>query len=277
MERFKVSLKNGIELVGYQWAPADAAKGYIVHSHGLGEHGERYYHVAEFFNSKGFGFVSFDHQGHGRSSGQRGHYSRYDDLLEELDLVRAHAKKTFGDVPEVLYGHSWGGNILSNYLIRRLPPVNCAILTGPWLLLPKAQQPSPFLAAVARLMNSIYPAFSNNNQIDESQLSTDAAVGEAYIKDPLVHGKITAGAFVKSDAAGQYAIEHAHTVGVPTLVLHGAEDQITSPEGSRQFAENSKGKATFEDYPGLRHEIHNEVDKQKVLDRMWEFISANLG
>lgn len=276
MERFKLDLKNGIHLVGYLWKPEGETRAYIVHSHGLGEHAERYLHVAEFFNAQGIGFVSFDHQGHGRSGGKRGHFAKYDDLLEELDLVRDEAKKVFGEVPEILYGHSFGGNILANYLIRRLPAARCALLSGPWLLLPKEQQPSPFLHALAKLMNAVFPAFTNNNQIDVSQLSTDQAVGEVYSKDPLVHGNITAGAFIKAEAAGQYAIEHAATVGMPTLVLHGEHDKITSPEGSKQFAAASNGKASLEIQKGMRHEIHNEVKKQAVLQRMLDFINTHI-
>ena len=272
MERMELTTQDGTGLFVRPWTPAEKPTAVIIQCHGQGEHTERYQHVADYFNPKGYALLGYDHRGHGRSKGVRGHIPSYEALMEELDIIMAKAKELYGDIPVILYGHSWGGNIVANYLIRRQPEVRGAIITGPWLKLPETQKPSAFLATLAKVMNVVYPAFSNENQIDVSHLSTDSKVGEVYSKDPLVHGKITAGAFVKSSQAAEYALKNANKVNVPVLLMHGADDAITDPAGTREFADAIGDGADLKIYPGMRHEIHNEVEKEKVLKDMDDFI-----
>ena len=269
-------MKDGNPIEVYVWKPSGAARAVVLQCHGLGEHAERYHHVADFFTGHGIAFVAYDHRGHGRSGGKRGHIASYGQLLEEVDAVKAEAVKRFGEVPQVIYGHSWGGGIALNYLLRREHGFAAAIVTGPWLELPPEQAPSPFLAFLAKTMNAVYPAFQNDNQIDIAALSTDLSVGEAYAKDPLVHGKISAGNFIKSNDAGGFALAQAAKIDVPLLLMHGAEDQITSPEGSRKFSATAGPKVHLKLWEGMRHEIHNEVEKEKVLGEMLDFVEKHL-
>ena len=67
-------------------------------------------------------------------------------------------------------------------------------------------------------------------------LSHDTAVVEKYKNDPLVHGKISVSLFLNAMTAAKYSLKHASELKVPTLILHGSDDMILSPEGSREFA-----------------------------------------
>ena len=58
--------KDGLNLYFQNWAPDEDPLGVICIVHGLGEHCERYGHVAEFFISSGFGVTAFDLRGHGK-------------------------------------------------------------------------------------------------------------------------------------------------------------------------------------------------------------------
>lgn len=274
MESVRTSWKtqNGTKIFGQYWKPANP-RAVVVQVHGLGEHSGRYQHVADFFGQHGIALLGYDHHGHGRSEGKRGHIPNYEVLMEELDVALAEAGKLFPGIPQIIYGHSWGGNMALNHLIRRQPKVACAIVTDPWLHIPKVPA---IQKSLAKFMNNIFPSLTQNNGLDAKDLSHDPKVVEAYEKDPLVHPKISVRNFVDSDAAAEYALGNAAKVSVPLLLMHGDADKITLASGSQEFQKSLKGKHRLKIWPGLYHEIHNEPEKGEVLQEMLGFIEENL-
>ena len=61
---------NGETLSGQVWEPEEKARAVMVLVHGLGEHIQRYQHVAKKANARGFAMLGFDQQGHGKSGGK---------------------------------------------------------------------------------------------------------------------------------------------------------------------------------------------------------------
>lgn len=267
--RSSFTTQDGTKIFSQYWKPEHAAKAVVLQVHGLGEHSGRYAHVAKTFGANGIGLYAFDHRGHGRSDGKRGHVPSYETLLEEIDLALVEVGTHFPLIPIILYGHSWGGNITLNYLIRRQPKVLGAIVTDPWLHIPKV----PALQEkMARIVNSLFPGLTQNNGIDTKKLSKDPAVVTAYENDPLVHPKISVRTFVESDAAAQYALGNAAKISVPLLLMHGSEDEVTLPSGSIEFEKSLTGKHQFKLWKGMVHEIHNEPGKADVLQEMVDFM-----
>ena len=64
---------------------------------------------------------------------------------------------------------------------------------------------------------------------------------------------------------GERLLKRAGEIELPLLLIHGAEDQITSPAATAKFAENLKAEHVFKRWDGLRHEPHNEPEKKEVL------------
>jgi alpha-beta hydrolase superfamily lysophospholipase len=64
--------------------------------------------------------------------------------------------------------------------------------------------------------------------------------------------------------SGQWAIDQAAELHFPTLLMHGAEDQLTSPAGSREFAEASD-QTCFKIWDNLQHDLHFEPEWKTVL------------
>lgn len=270
--RTSFSTQDGTKIFAQYWKPAHP-KAVIVQVHGLGEHSGRYAHVAAYLEPHGIGLYGFDHRGHGRSDGKRGHVPTYEVLMEEIDLALAEAEKLFPGLPKFLYGHSWGGNIALNYLIRKQPKVKAAIVTDPWLHIP----PVPAIKEkLGRFMNKIFPGLTQDSGLKSTGLSRDPKVVTAYDNDPLVHGKISVRLFVDSDAAAQYALGNAAKVSVPLLLMHGGDDPITLASGSTAFQKGLKGKNSFKIWPGLLHEIHNEPEQGDVLKTMLDFVNAEI-
>ncbi|GAI48184.1 unnamed protein product, partial [marine sediment metagenome] len=62
------------------------------------------------------------------------------------------------------YGHSLGGNLILNYVLRRQPKLKGVIVTGPWLRL--AFEPPRFRIILAQITNYIWPSFSQKSGLD---------------------------------------------------------------------------------------------------------------
>ncbi len=61
----------------------------------------------------------------------------------------------------------------------------------------------------------------------------------------------------------------------PVLTMHGSDDRLTAPEGSRWLSESAPD-ATLKIWNGLYHEIFNEFEKELVLDEVVGWIDARL-
>jgi alpha-beta hydrolase superfamily lysophospholipase len=163
-----------------------------------------------------------------------------------------------------LYGHSMGGNLALNYLIRRQPALKGVIATGPWVQL--AFEPKPILVTIGKLMRSIFPSFSQDSGLNQDHISKDTAVVEAYKNDPLVHGKITASASLSLLEAGEFLNNYAGEMPISTLIMHGDEDLLTSQPASEAFAKRVSGPVTYKKWKGMYHEIHNEPQQLEVFN-----------
>ncbi len=240
------------------------AKAVVLIIHGLGEHCERYDPMASFFNSKEIGFVGYDRRGHGHSEGKRGHTIGYDAYLDEIVALLKKAENFYPETPIFLYGHSMGANLALNFVLKRKPNIAGLIVTGAWILL--QQNPSPLLVAFAKIINNIYPTFTQSNGLDPNNISSVKQEVKKYIDDPLVHNKITSNTGLEMMKAAEFLNSYDGALNVPTLIMHGGADKITNPKGSEAFAKRVNGDITFKEWEGLFHEIHNESKRAEVFE-----------
>ncbi|MGK7391422.1 MAG: lysophospholipase [Candidatus Cyclobacteriaceae bacterium M2_1C_046] len=235
----------------------------VILVHGLGEYKDRYHHIAEAFNQAGFSFFSFDLRGHGDSQGKRGYTPSYDALLDDLNVVIEYVAQ-HNDTPIVLYGHSMGGNIVANYLIRKKDKrIYAAIITSPWFRL--RMKASSIKLAIGLLALKIFPSLAQSTNLNPEFLSHDPQVIKEYTFDPKIHSKITPSLFFGAREAGEFAIKNASSINIPLLVTHGTGDNITDPDATKEFAQNADENATLKLWTNLYHETHNEFEKSKVI------------
>jgi alpha-beta hydrolase superfamily lysophospholipase len=105
-------------------------------------------------------------------------------------------------------------------------------------------------------------------KIEDDAISRDPEVVRAYQQDPLNHdGKLparTLAEIMRSMDAMPRRVPGLHT---PLLLLHGSEDRLCPPEGSRMVhALAGSGDKTLKIYDGLYHEIFNEPERAAVVD-----------
>jgi alpha-beta hydrolase superfamily lysophospholipase len=261
---FEWQTQDQVMLKGRCWLP-EQPKALVCLVHGFAEYIGRYAHVAAYLNAQGYGLMGFDLRGHGQSGGRRGHTPTYEDLLENIREMMALAAEKFEGLPLFLYGHSMGGNLAANYLIRHQPNyLKGAVITSPWLRL--TQEPPLPLKILAKVAYLIFPQLMNPSNLNVEHLSKDTVVQQAYAADPMILRKISAGMFTVVSEAGRFAIRHANKITLPVLLMHGLDDKITSADATREFAQRMQPELLTAHYwENMRHELHNETEKEQVL------------
>jgi len=271
MYTYKVQTQDQLLLHVQQWNINKKYKGIICIIHGLGEHQGRYEHLAKFYIDNGFQVYSYDQRGHGKSEGKRGHTPGIESNLDDLERVI----KTIPHHHLFLYGHSFGGNVLANFLLRKQPKyLSGAILSAAWMQLAKV--PNTIQLGMTKLMTSVFPSFTQNNKLNSTNLSNDTKVCKHYDEDSLNHNQISIRLFTDFYHAGKWAIENADKLNVNTLMLHGSDDAIICKSGTEQFANKSNGMATYKLFENTKHEPHNDLTKKDVFTYTLNWLEESL-
>lgn len=245
------------------WVPAGEATGVVVIAHGLAEHGGRYAHVAARFAEDGYATYVADHRGHGKSDGARGNLNRMSEVVTDLETMIRSAAGRHPNRPLFLYGHSMGGLVALVYATGRPAALSGLVLSASAVDISVG---SPVERVAARLLSAVTPNLGVL-QLDASAMSRDPEVVRRYDSDPLNYrGKtrIRTGAEILA-AVGQVT-GRLGSLTLPLLVLYGAEDKVTSPDGSRMIVDRAgSSDKTLKIYDGLFHEIHNEPEQETVF------------
>lgn len=268
---------DGLSLHTRHWRAGSTAGspawGTAVLVHGLGEHIGRYEHVADHLNAQGWDVRGFDHRGHGRSGGRRGDIAASDSLLSDLGAFLREVRGADAARPLVLIGHSLGGLVAARFVAEGLAvrpagwhlPVDGLVLSSPAI--------DPGLSAVQKALLAVgprlLPHLCVNNGLQPEWVCNDPAVVQAYLKDPLVHDRISGllGRFIAD--AGPLVLTRAPAWQVPTLLMWSGQDRCVSPRGSQRLAQ-ALPPALVEARPfeRLAHEIFNEPERAQVLARL---------
>ena len=261
------------QLFGQYWKPQHI-RGVVVLVHGMGEHSGRYsdFVVPELID-KGFAVISFDHFGHGHSEGKRGHCPNYQALLDSVKEVLNKSKDVFGNQPTFLYGHSMGGNVVLNYIMRRHPNIKGGVVTSPFLRL--AFQPPKWKLILGKIMLRIYPSITLPSGLDPQAISRIEGEVKKYKDDKLVHDKVSPVFSFPVIEAGKYAIDMSHTLTVPLLVLHGTGDQLVDHKATVEFAKSAPN-TTLKLYQGGYHELHNDLEREDVIKTITDWMESML-
>ncbi|MFX3632258.1 MAG: lysophospholipase [Candidatus Pristimantibacillus sp.] len=269
--------ENGSSLYVREWqSEHQSAQAVIVIIHGMGEHGERYTHTASKLTAAGFIVIAYDQQGHGRSSGKRGHLPSIIEATSNAALILRQAGERHEGLPHFLYGHSMGGNIAINFALRQKPAIQGLILTSPWLRL--AFNPPAVQLWVGRRIAAIAPSLTQSTGLKPEDLYRPGYVGaSSTVTDLLCHTKITVQTFMEINAAGEWAIEHGNQLTMPILLMHGDADRITSYKASAELADHIGDKSCeFITWEGCYHELHNDLDADQVIDTIARWLKRQL-
>lgn len=266
--------RDGTELFTRRWLPDTEAKAGIALVHGLGEHSGRYQHVAAHFTRAGYMVQSMDLRGHGKTPGPRGHADSMDLILQDIDLLLEKLAKVNPGRPRFLYGHSLGGLLVLYYALRYKTALCGVISSAPGLTTVLHKQIAK--VNLVRILGSLTPRLTIPTGLNVNDISRDRQVVDAYLADPLVHNRSSLGFGKGMLDMVNWVQAHPQQFRLPLLVIHGSADQLGYPRGSQEFARLVPGNVTYKLWEGLYHELHNEPEKEQVLQYLLGWMDQQL-
>lgn len=255
-----VTTKDGVEIYFKDWGPKTAQP--IVFHHGWPLTGDDWDAQMLYFLDKGFRVVAHDRRGHGRSSQvadghDMDHYAAdASAVVEHLDLRNA-----------VHIGHSTGGGEVARYVAKHGQPqgrVAKAVLVSavPPLMLKTAANPGGLpievfdgiRSAVAANRAQFFLDFPSGPFYGFNR--PGAKVSQGVINNWWRQG-MTGGAKALYDGIKAFSetdqTEDLKSIDVPTLVMHGDDDQVVPIDNSAKLAVKLLKNGTLKVYPGYSH------------------------
>jgi alpha-beta hydrolase superfamily lysophospholipase len=271
-ERFEVKCRDGVTLQALAWGPV-MPKAVVALAHGYAEHTGRYRHVIEALNGRGYAVFAVDHRGHGACRGRRASIRRFDDFVDDFHVLVERARTENPSGPLFVLGHSMGGLIATRYALRHQRNLAGLILSGAALIV--GESVPIWQTRLLQLLSRVAPDLPMLPSTP-GVLSRDPEVERRFAADPLCYrGKVRLGLARELYLAARDARSHFAELSLPLLVMHGADDRLTSPRGSELLYQQARSaEKTLKLWPDDRHEIFNELDAEAVIGFMCDWLDG---
>lgn len=296
---FEMKGSNGQVVKGNKWIVSEEVKQVVVLSHGMNEYTYRYNDFALYLNDNDINVMGLDHIGHGLNVDNTEDLLKwpkngFDICVDNLALLIKKLKEEGKEV--ILFAHSMG-SFMGQSLIERYPGiVEKVILCG-------TSGPSPlfgFGSALCKFhtfitgngmkksyfLNKVSFA-SYNSKVKEKRtefdwLSVNKENVDKYIADPYC-GNVPSRNFFASFIGSIPKIfkkKNLNKIDIYSKVLFivGSDDPVggyvKSIKKLQRLYTNRKISSSLIIYPGMRHEILNEDDKEIVYKDVLKFIKS---
>ncbi|MDZ7758306.1 alpha/beta hydrolase [Rhodohalobacter sp.] len=302
-ESFIIKASNDMDLYCLQWQPDGPPIGAVQIVHGMAEHVDRFHEFARFLTDQGFTVIGHDHPGHGKSRNDRLGIVPSEDafhtLVDETHRVYFTIKQKYPELPVFIFGHSMGSFITQRMM--QLQPVqpDGIIYSGsngkpPLLLhfgiflskiLSRTMGPDKKSPLIDFLTFGKYNKAFKPNRTDFDWLTRDEEIVDQYVKDPDC-GFIYPVGFYRDLFLGLRTL-HRHepfsgySKSVPMLLVSGDQDPVSDMGKGVQQLKSLLEKSGAESvdiniYPGGRHEMVHEINREEVMDDILSWIQNHL-
>ncbi len=285
---------DGVDVFVHGWLPdGGEARAVLQVVHGMSEHGARYARLAKRFTDAGFAVYADDHRGHGKTAktaadlGKMGGLDAFRRTVSDIHGINRELGKRHPGAPIVFLGHSMGSFLVQQLMYEHPHDMVGAVLSAsngrppPLALAGRlvahaearrlgGDRPSPIIQRLS--FDEFNRAFAPNRTPCD-WLSRDEAEVDLYVADPLcgvpcsVHSwhSLLRALAVLSDPANQARIPRT----LPIFIASGAQDPVGEfGAGIRRlasaYARVGLKDVTVKLYPGARHEILNETNRDEV-------------
>lgn len=291
------------ELYVRVWEPENQPKAVLQIVHGMAEHIERYDRFARYLNQNSILVVGADNASHGKSISKdciRGYFGAehgWNSLIQDIQSVHSIIKQSYCDLPCILFGHSMGSFLARSYAARHGDDLDGFIFCGtagknPALpvakLLARCEIRKNGASTPSRLLDKLsFGAYNNAfkpNRTPFDWLSRDEAEVDKYVDDPACGFVFTAAGFRDLfDGLGEVSgPQWARRVPKrPILLIAGDADPVgANGKGVKQveaWLVQSGHRVKCILYPGARHELLNETNREQVSDDVRLFIEGVCG
>ena len=274
-------------------------------AHGIAEHIDRYRPFMEFLADNGFVVAGNDHLGHGKSirvPEEQGFFAEKDGwwrVVDDMDKMHDIMSKEYPELPYVLFGHSMGSFLTRTYLIKHPDKYDGVILSGTG-----HQSPALVLGgnAAASVMAKLNGAMGDGAKLDSlafgtylnkienprtkfDWLSRDTEQVDKYIADPLCGfvGKI--GLYRDMMQGIKFITDKKNIAQMnkekPVYFMSGDGDPVGDYGKGVERAYKAFCDAGLHDvfmrlYPGGRHEMLNETNKEQVYQDILNWLNEKI-
>lgn len=275
-----ISDQDGLRIVTYDWpTEVEPARGVVQISHGLAEHSGRYSRLAEALNAAGYDVASTDHRGHGKTItttpgdfGPAGFEGLWRDMAQFGGILRSQHP----GLPLYLIGHSMGSMATQNLLLHYSDLYDGVVLTGTTAIDVMAANMAS--GAGAADLSAFNAGFEYRTGFE--WLSRDQAEVDRYLADPLC-GFETPPEMMPAMLANGEALATPTAVrpDLPLLIISGSDDplagggELTRLVGQR-YRDAGVQDVTVIVYPGARHEVFNEINRDEVTSQVISWLEA---
>ncbi|MFS0671722.1 alpha/beta hydrolase [Ornithinibacillus sp. 179-J 7C1 HS] len=289
MEEFKLTAKDGLEL-SVALFKAKETKALVQMIHGANEHKERYYDFAEFLADHGLTVIIADTRGHGASINEYyplGYMNGVNEILEDQLIITSYVKARFPKRNLHLFGHSLGSIFARCYLQEHDDEIDKLVLSGT----ANYVQGVNLAIMVAKVItffsgkHSYSKILSNigESSRDESWLSANKENIKNYLQDPLCNYEYQNNAsltvFNADRQLHSFRKFKCKNPELKILSVVGAEDPVTGGESGLKDSLDSLRRVGYKHitskvYPGMKHEVLNEVEREVVY---WDVLGFLVG
>ncbi|MDR3314429.1 MAG: alpha/beta hydrolase [Oscillospiraceae bacterium] len=297
---------SGIATIHYRvWSPVEAPRAAVQIVHGMAEYAGRYEDFARALCAEGFAVWAMDLLGHGDSAteDERGYFGPEDGwqkLRRDIKTLTNRMRESYPpEVPIFLFGHSMGSFLARAYAERYSDDLAGAIFCGTSGPNPAAtagvlmtrlviavkgkEHRSPLLNSVAfGYYNDKYPG---KPRTPFDWLNSDPAEVDRYIADARCGFLFTAAGYLDLmqllKSVNRRAWFQSLPHQFPMLLIAGEQDPVGAfGKGvqlvARQLRDAGKKKTACHIFPGMRHEILLEPDRQQVYDVVIAWLHQNI-
>ncbi|MEU3015126.1 alpha/beta hydrolase [Nocardia asteroides] len=253
------------------WLPTAAEPvGVVQIAHGMGEHSDRYSHLATMLAGLGYAVYAPDHRGHGYSMfsepGQLGP-DGWNLLVADLVTLTGLLRDRHPGLPLTLFGHSLGSFAVQQYILDHSALVDEVVLCGSTAVDGLFDN----IMAAGGDLTAFFNAAFQPTRTDADWISSDEAQVDAYIADPWCGFAIdeTNMALLAATAYQRLADPGTVRTDLPVYVMVGDRDPLNdntrlSDLLVQRYRDAGLTDLTYRIYPGARHEVLNEVDRDTV-------------
>ena len=280
------------------WLPEGEVRGVVQLVHGICEYALRYEPFALFLTAHGFAVAGSDHLGHGltvKDPSELGYFEDWWDLVRDVHSLREQMGERFPGLPYFLLGHSMGSFVARTYLMDYPGSLTGCILSG-------TGQESPATVALGKLLTGMGDPHKVNKLFYELSLGAynkkfapartpsdwicrDEAVVDAYLADPLCNFQTSAGMNHAMMTGLEYIGDKNNLKkmdkATPVYFFAGDQDPVGAMGvGVRKvagwFKEAGVEDVTVRLYPGGRHEMLNELNREEVFADTLKWIEEHM-
>ena len=285
--------------------PDSKPRAVVQIAHGIAEHIDRYRPFMEFLADNGFVVAGNDHLGHGKSirvPEEQGFFAEKDGwwrVVDDMDKLHDIMSNEYPELPYVLFGHSMGSFLTRTYLIKHPDKYDGVILSGTG-----HQSPALVLGgnAAASVMAKLNGAMGDGAKLDSlafgtylnkienprtkfDWLSRDTEQVDKYIADPLCGfvGKI--GLYRDMMQGIKFITDKKNIAQMnkekPVYFMSGVGDPVGDYGKGVERAYKAFCDAGLHDvfmrlYPGGRHEMLNETNKEQVYQDILSWLNEKI-